>query len=204
MLTTPRTNLPAELTSFVGRADAVAEVVRLLEDARLLSLTGPGGIGKTRIALRAAVAALGTRADGVWLVELASIVDPGLLPQTVAEALALEGLGPGPTTDALCRALRSKQLLLVLDNCEHLVAGCADVVAAVLRAAPGVSVLATALRRSSRASSRRARGPTTGEASSNRSAARTQPLTTIRGRSRATGRTIPARWQTATTSATSL
>ncbi|TDC51584.1 AfsR/SARP family transcriptional regulator, partial [Jiangella ureilytica] len=136
-------HLPVPLTPLVGRAEAVADVAARLAAHRLVTLTGPGGVGKTRLALEAARSAAGHR-DGGWLVELAGLRASG--PAAVAEVIAgiLElrtEAGPDPVA-RLAGALRTRELLLVLDNCEHL-ADVADVAAAVLRAAPGVRVLAT-------------------------------------------------------------
>jgi predicted ATPase/DNA-binding XRE family transcriptional regulator len=142
----PPTNLPATLTSFVGRERELAEVRRQLDAARLVTLTGSGGVGKTRLALEAARAADGDYPAGVWLVELASLADPALVPRAVAVALGVHELpehrGRTPT-EALAAWLAAKALLLVLDNCEHLIDACATLVERLLRAAPRLRVLAT-------------------------------------------------------------
>lgn len=135
-------NLPAELTSFVGRRRDLGEAKRLLSAARLVTLTGTGGIGKTRLALRVAADLCGTFPDGVWLVQLADLRDPQLLPNTVATALGLSGAA-ATNTAGLAEYLEDKQLLLVLDNCEHLVDECATLVAKLLAACGGVRILAT-------------------------------------------------------------
>lgn len=138
----PRHNLPAALTSFVGREREVAEVAALIASARLVTLGGPGGVGKTRLALEVARGVLDRFPDGVWLVELASLADPRLVVQTVSAALGVrEPVRSGVPT--LAAELRGKTLLLVLDNCEHLARACADLVAALLAASPGLRVLAT-------------------------------------------------------------
>ncbi len=134
---------PATLTSFVGREDEIATVAGLLERARLVTVAGPGGVGKTRLAAEAARRVAGRFADGVWLVELAGVPDPGLAPAAVAAALDVS-LAPGiPPADSLIVLLARRQLLLVLDNCEHLLPALAGLCAAVLQAADDVRVLAT-------------------------------------------------------------
>jgi predicted ATPase/DNA-binding CsgD family transcriptional regulator len=139
----PCGNLPAELTSFVGRRTEISEVRRALSTARLLTLTGVGGVGKTRLALRVAAVVRRAFADGVWLVELAALRDSALLEQTVADAMGLRDRSARPPWEVVMGHVRAKQLLLVLDNCEHLVDRCAKLVADLLAAAPGLRVLAT-------------------------------------------------------------
>jgi predicted ATPase len=138
-------NLPAALTPLIGRQRELTEVAQLLENpaCRLLSLTGPGGIGKTRLALQAAADQVGLFADGVWFVELAALSEPALVPQTVAAALDLREQAARPLRDLLSDYLRSREVLLVLDNCEHLVEACAQFVEFLLRACPGLCVLVT-------------------------------------------------------------
>ena len=121
--------LPAEVTGFVGRQRELAELAGLLARARLVTVTGPGGVGKSRLALRAAARAAGAFPDGTWLVDVAPVQDPLLLGHAVLEALRL--------TDGTAR------LMLVLDGCEHLVEACAELSDALLRALPGLRVLAT-------------------------------------------------------------
>jgi len=136
-------NLPAELTSFVGRRNEMAEVRRLLADSRLVTLTGVGGVGKTRLALRAATELRRAFRDGVWLVQLDQLRDQALVAQAVAGALGLQdraGYAPAAT---LADYLAGRQLLLVLDNCEHLVDAAAKLADLLLRAAAGLRVLAT-------------------------------------------------------------
>src|SRR5215470_5588746 len=118
-------NLPAELTSFVGRRKELSEVKRLLTTTRLLTLTGSGGAGKTRLALRAAAEMARGFPDGAWLVSLASIQDPILIPQAVFGALGVHDLSAGSSLTSLTEYLVRRRLLLVLDNCEHLLDGCA-------------------------------------------------------------------------------
>ena len=136
-------NLPAELYSFVGRERELAAVAGLLATARLLTLTGPGGVGKTRLALQAAAAVRARFPDGVWLVELAPLADAALVPQAVAAAVGVREAQGRPLRATLSDALRPQRLLLVLDNCEHLLAACARLADALLRACPAVRVLAT-------------------------------------------------------------
>src|SRR5688500_1891685 len=116
---TSRGRLPAELTSFVGRRRELAGTRRLLASSRLLTLTGVGGVGKTRLAMRLAADVRRTFADGAWFVELAPLHDPGLLGHTLAGALELSQVSANPAAD-LAEYLEDKHLLLVLDNCEHL------------------------------------------------------------------------------------
>ena len=138
-----RHNLPVPMTSFIGRADALAAVGRHLGTTRLLTLTGAGGIGKTRLALQLAGTLVDTYADGVWLVELAALNEPALVPRAVATALAIQTPPARAAQDALLHALESSELLLILDNCEHLVDAAAQLAARLLRACPGLKVLAT-------------------------------------------------------------
>jgi len=138
-----RNNLPIQLTSFVGREREIVEVKRLLGDARLVTLTGSGGAGKTRLALQVSANLLDDYPDGVWLAEFAPIADPVLVPKTVATALGVPEQPGREIIETLVDALRSKTLLLALDNCEHLLAACADLAVALLRACPRVRILAT-------------------------------------------------------------
>jgi predicted ATPase/DNA-binding SARP family transcriptional activator len=140
---TPRHNLPIALTSFIGREREIAEVQQLLTTTHLLTLAGPGGCGKTRLALAVAADVLHAYPDGVWLVELAALADPTLVPQAVAATLGLREAPGQPLTETLAAALKPKQLLLVLDNCEHLVIACARLAETLLRACPQLRILAT-------------------------------------------------------------
>jgi non-specific serine/threonine protein kinase len=140
------TNLPRPVTSFVGRERELAAAGALLRGSPLLTLTGPGGVGKTRLALevaRAAARAAGAYPDGVWRVELAPLADPALVPVAVAGAVGVRERPGEPLPETLARALRAKRLLLVLDNCEHLLDACARLSHAVMQSCPGVRVLAT-------------------------------------------------------------
>jgi predicted ATPase/transcriptional regulator with XRE-family HTH domain len=138
-----RTNLPAPLTSFVGREHELAEVRRLLSTTRLLTLAGAGGVGKTRLALQVGAAVRGVFADGVWLVELAALADPTLVPHTVAQALGIASTSALPIDMVLAGYLCDKQLLLILDNCEHLLGACATLSEFLLREAPQLRILTT-------------------------------------------------------------
>jgi predicted ATPase/DNA-binding CsgD family transcriptional regulator len=135
--------LPLEVTGFVGRQRELAALTALLRTARLVTVTGPGGVGKTRVALRAAVRAEGQFADGVCLAELGGLRDPALLPLTVATCLGLPEPDARSGAQAIIDYLRDRELLLILDTCEHLIGACADLIGTVLRHAPGVTVLAT-------------------------------------------------------------
>ncbi|MDQ2941163.1 MAG: adenylate/guanylate cyclase domain-containing protein, partial [Chloroflexota bacterium] len=136
-------NLPAELSSFIGRAGELAAVQDALTRARLVTLTGAGGAGKTRLALQVAADRIERHPDGVWLVDLAGLADPDLLTQAVLSALHVPELPGRPALDVLTTYLASRDVLVVLDNCEHLIAAAADVVDAVLRAAPKAKFIAT-------------------------------------------------------------
>ena len=147
-----RSNLPAQLTSFVGRDDELNRVAKLLDEARLVTLTGPGGTGKTRLAVEAAARLADESPDGVWFIPLAPVRDALDVPQAVLTALgvpeATRSAETGwitvlPPLDRLADVLASRQLILVLDNCEHLVDAVARLADQVLAGAPGVRVLAT-------------------------------------------------------------
>ena len=134
---------PAVLTSFVGRAGPVREVAGLLGECRLVTVTGPGGVGKTRLAGEVAQRVAGRFADGVWLVELAPAGDPVLVPAVVAAALGVRGQPGVPAAEALAGVLARLQLLLVLDNCEHVIQGAAELCGGLLAAADDLQILAT-------------------------------------------------------------
>lgn len=136
-------NLPAPRTSFVGREHEMVEIKRHLAMTRLLTLTGAGGSGKTRLALEVARELVGAYPDGVWLAELASLSDGEFVAQSVAEAVGVPGQPGRPLTETLVDALRAKKMLLVLDNCEHLVDGVGDLVALLLDSCPRLRILAT-------------------------------------------------------------
>jgi predicted ATPase/DNA-binding CsgD family transcriptional regulator len=134
---------PAVLTSFIGRAGPVREVASLLEPHRLVTVTGPGGSGKTRLAAEVARRAAGRYADGAWLVELAPVQDPAQVAGAVAAALGVRDQPGVPAGGAVARVLARQQLLLVLDNCEHVIGAAAELCAGVLAACDDVRVLAT-------------------------------------------------------------
>jgi predicted ATPase len=144
----PPGTLPPQTSGFVGRVADLGRARRLLRESRLVTVTGPGGVGKTRLAVRAAGEAADGFRDGVHLVELSGVRDPGLLMCTVAAELTLAELSnaeadQGSQLDALLGFIRDRELLLILDTCEHLVDACAALADAVLRAAPDVTILAT-------------------------------------------------------------
>ncbi|WP_326824206.1 AfsR/SARP family transcriptional regulator [Streptosporangium sp. NBC_01756] len=151
-----RGNLPARITSFVGRKRDVTRTAELLAGHRLVTLLGPGGAGKTRLSIESAEAVAGRMPDGVWLVELAPVAEPAQIPQTVFSALELRDPAPAAPSSAaiagpaprdplarLVAGLARKRLLIVLDNCEHVVEAAAALADRILAACPGVRVLAT-------------------------------------------------------------
>ncbi|HXW80065.1 MAG TPA: hypothetical protein VEJ84_11245, partial [Acidimicrobiales bacterium] len=138
--------LSGPLTSFVGRASAVELVTRLLVDHRLVSVVGPGGCGKTRLAVEVSQRTRLVPAQSVFFVDLSGLADPGLVPGTVLRALRLRVPGANPL-DTLTSYLSKRQLLMLLDNCEHLLGACAELVTALARDCPGVRVLATSRER---------------------------------------------------------
>lgn len=138
-------NLPQELTSFIGREKEVAEIAALLSGTRLLTLAGAGGTGKTRLSLQVAAEVLEPSRfpDGAWQVELAPLSDPSHVAQAVAQVLGVQEQGTQSIFQTLSHFLKAKRLLLILDNCEHLVAACATLCIDLLRACPGITILAT-------------------------------------------------------------
>lgn len=136
-------NLPLQLTSFVGREKEILEVKRELLGDRFVTLTGPGGTGKTRLGLQVAAELLELFPDGVWLVEFASLSDASLVPQTVAGVLGVRESSGRPTISVLTDYLRNRELLLILDNCEHLLLASSQLVEAFLQACPNLCILAT-------------------------------------------------------------
>jgi non-specific serine/threonine protein kinase len=136
-------NLPAEVTSFVGRRRELADVKRALSKSRLVTLTGVGGVGKTRVAERVARDRRRAYPHGVWLVELGELSDPALLTQTILTELGVRGQPSGDALQVLIDSLSGRQLLLVLDNCEHLLDEVAALSAALLRSCPDLQILAT-------------------------------------------------------------
>jgi predicted ATPase len=145
----PRHNLPERLTSLVGREGELRDVAKLVGEHRLVTVTGPGGAGKTTVTVELARRLHDGYPDGMWLVELAAVRDPALLAEVVGTTVGLREEPPEPGTlppapaERLAEFLRDKALLLVLDNCEHLVAACAELVGRLLRTAPRLRVLAT-------------------------------------------------------------
>src|SRR5687768_10179712 len=142
---TALTNLAANRTALIGR-DTDVEALRdlvLHGDVRLVSLTGTGGSGKTSVALRVAGELVPAFADGVWLVELAPLADAALVPQAIASALGVREEPDRPLIDALAASLAPRALLLVLDNCEHLIDACARLAETLLGACPALRILAT-------------------------------------------------------------
>src|SRR5271156_369020 len=134
---------PAALTSFVGRAAVVGEIAGQLGQYRLVTVTGPGGAGKTRLAGEVAKQVAGRFADGVWLAELAAVRDPAQVAAAVAAALGIQELPAVAAVDALAHALAGRQLLLVLDNCEQVIGAAAELCGRLLLGADDVRVLAT-------------------------------------------------------------
>ena len=139
----PIDNVPLELTSFIGREGEVAEVKSLLPDRRLLTLCGPGGTGKTRLALAVVQDLVEEFEDGTWWIELAPISDPELVRRAVASALGVPEAPDRSPTQALVEHLKPRRMLLILDNCEHLVEECASLADALLRGCPELEILAT-------------------------------------------------------------
>ena len=138
-----RRQLPAEVSAFVGRTDELGALAGLLRRGRHVTVTGPGGVGKTRLALRAAADAANRYADGTRLVELSGLADAALLPVTVAQCLGLRGHDPRPARAAVLDHLRGQRLLLILDTCEHLTGAAARFASQVLRETDGITILTT-------------------------------------------------------------
>jgi predicted ATPase/class 3 adenylate cyclase len=140
--TTPN-NLPQQLTSFVGRERELAEVKRALGTTRLLTLIGPGGIGKTRIGLHVAAELMDEHPDGVWFIDLAPLTDAQLVPHALASVLGVVEEAGRPVTEAIVKYLKDRRELILLDNCEHLLHACAELATQILRNAPNVRILAS-------------------------------------------------------------
>lgn len=136
-------NLPLQLTSFIGRELEIGEVNKLLEENRIVTLTGAGGCGKTRLSLQLAAQVVDEYPDGVWWLDLAPIADGGLVAGALGSLLSLRGLESHALTEALVRHLRDRRALILLDNCEHVVAACAELAIALLLACPEVRILAS-------------------------------------------------------------
>jgi predicted ATPase len=137
------TNLPAQLARFIGRARELAEVRALVESCRLVTLTGTGGSGKTRLSLQVAAELLDGSGDGVWLVELAAVMDEDAVAPAIYGALGIAAQPGRAVLDTLLDALSLQDVLIVLDNCEHLIGGCAKTAEAIVRRCPGVHLMAT-------------------------------------------------------------
>ncbi len=138
-----RSNLPEATTSFVGRERDLVGIKRLLPAKRLITIVGVGGIGKTRLALQIAAEVIGAYGDGVWFVDLGALRDAALVPTALAQALGVQEVAGKSLTAALCAHLRSLQLLLILDNCEHLLGTCAALVDALLKGTGQTAIIAT-------------------------------------------------------------
>jgi non-specific serine/threonine protein kinase len=136
-------NLPAPLSSFIGRKRESREIRKLLFSNRLVVLTGPGGCGKTRLAIEVARELKGEFEGEVWLVELASLFDPALVPQTIAAALQIRERSGRDLIDILIDSLSGQPVLLLFDNCEHLVLACAQMIELLLQKCPDLKILAT-------------------------------------------------------------
>jgi predicted ATPase/class 3 adenylate cyclase len=138
-----RNNLPAQLATFIGRGKELAEVRALVESSRLVTLTGAGGSGKTRLSLQVAAEMLGGTSDGVWLVELATVTDAEAVPAAIGRTLGVAVQPRRPVLETLLDALALQDILIVLDNCEHLIDACAKTADAILRRCPRVHLIAT-------------------------------------------------------------
>ena len=137
------TNLPTQLSTFIGREKEVEQIKKRLEKNRLVTLTGSGGVGKTRLSIQVASELLDSYSNGVWISELAAITDPALIAKTLCAALGVELHGNMPPEDILTSYLHSKRLLLVVDNCEHLIEACAQLCEALLHACPNLRIIAS-------------------------------------------------------------
>jgi non-specific serine/threonine protein kinase len=175
--------LPAEWSSFVDRRSELAEVTRLLSAARLVTITGVGGVGKTRLAVRAMRQARRAFRDGVWQVELGAVTDGALVEHAVAAALDVRAVRETPTVGLLVNQLAGRELLLVLDNCEHVIDACAALAVALLRSCPQLRILGT---------SRQRLGVTAETVFLLRPLSTEGPLSTEAGAGRQEGRTSPA------------
>jgi predicted ATPase/DNA-binding CsgD family transcriptional regulator len=136
-------NLPEQLSSLVGREQEVSEVAELVRSSRLVTLSGLGGVGKTRLALEVGAEVAGEFPDGVWIVELASVVDPASIPAAIATVLGITPQGDVPLIDTVADALGARQLLLLVDNCEHVLAAAGSAVDTILGRSGSVRILAT-------------------------------------------------------------
>jgi len=139
----PHTNLPALLTSFIGREKELADVIQLLEKHRLVTLVGPGGVGKTRLSLKVGERKLSECTDGVWLVELAALNNPELIPQTITSVFGINFTSNLTVTEALINYLHAKTAVLILDNCEHMLDASAQLADTLLKKCPDLKILTT-------------------------------------------------------------
>jgi predicted ATPase/DNA-binding XRE family transcriptional regulator len=139
----PRTNLPTSLTSFIGRVKEQKEIIDLIAKNRLVTLAGTGGIGKTSLSLQVGQKLLNDYRDGVWIVMLGSLADPELVPQEIALVFDIRGMSESPIIERLIFALRIKSTLLILDNCEHLLESCAQLITTLLTDCPNLKILTT-------------------------------------------------------------
>ena len=138
-----RHNLPAQMTSFIGREKEVEEIIKLLGKHRLVTLTGAGGVGKTRLAIQSSTKLVKKFKDGVWWIELVGLSDPSLVPQTIAKAVNVREVPNQPLVETLVGNLYLKQMLLVIDNCEHLISACAQIADRLLGSCKNLKILAT-------------------------------------------------------------
>ena len=136
-------NLPQQLSSVIGREEVVGDVAELVREQRLVTLTGVGGVGKTRLAVEVATEVAGEFPDGAWLIELASVNDPGSVPAAIATVLGITPQGDTPLVDTIAETLAGRQLLLVVDNCEHVLAGAASAITTILGRAGRARIVAT-------------------------------------------------------------
>lgn len=136
-------NLPVKLTSFIGRERELIEAKKRLAESRLLTLIGPGGTGKTRVSNQLGGDQLALYPDGVWMIELAPLADPALIPQTIASVFGLRKSPDRPLPDLVTDYLRAKSALLILDNCEHLIEACANIAESFIQACANLKILAS-------------------------------------------------------------
>ena len=139
----PHHNLPAQLTTFIGRKKEMETVRELLDDHRIVSLTGSGGSGKTRLAIEVAVQLVPDYEDGVWFVDLAPIADGDLVANEFMEVLEIKEIPKQQNINTLINQIKEKSLLIILDNCEHLLSACTEITSNLLQSAPGLKILVT-------------------------------------------------------------
>ncbi|HLO33260.1 MAG TPA: BTAD domain-containing putative transcriptional regulator [Anaerolineales bacterium] len=139
----PSSNIPVPLTSFIGRQKELQEIAKLVSSSRLVTLTGPGGVGKTRLAIQTSNKLVSKFKDGVWWINLVALKDASLVPQSVAKVVNIGEVPNQPLIETLARNLQSRQILLVLDNCEHLISACAQLADYLLGTCKNLRILAT-------------------------------------------------------------